>query len=117
MIKVGCVDFDAHQFKVEEELILVIDEVFEIAKQNRQRGFALFHKGCGNSARQILIREMAKSFFDMGAIVAQSALSFDNGAGVIDGQFAQLDEVREPVRMNGIESSANAREAFQQVAE
>jgi hypothetical protein len=44
VIKVGGPDFDAEQLQIEKELILMVDEMFEVVKQQRDQRLSFERK-------------------------------------------------------------------------
>src|SRR5689334_11295968 len=72
--------------------MLVVDQVFEVAEQQRQKWLAAGNEDCGNHAREVLIGDAGESCPDMGAVIGEAANGLAGRAFVIDSERAQLLE-------------------------
>lgn len=97
--------------------MFVIDEVLEIAQQQRQQGFAGGNKYGRQFATEIFVGNKAQTFRNMFFIQSNPVAGFHDAAAVIDRQVAQRPEMPQAFGMRFIENSAESSQTFQHMAE
>jgi hypothetical protein len=97
--------------------MFVIDQMLQIAEQHGQDGLARLHEDGGHSSAESGILDYGEAFFDADAIDRNAANCVGSGAGLVDGEIAQLGEVRQPLGFHGRENGAESGQTIQQMAE
>ena len=84
----------------------MVDQVFQVAEQERQHRLPLRHKNGGDATREIGVVQERKAFLNVGAVALDRC-----------GLFAQLGAVCQPFRLSGGEDRAESRDAIEQMAD
>src|SRR5258708_3815472 len=72
-VKINAANRHPHQFQIHEQLVLMIDQVLQIAEQKRQEQLAVFHENRGYLNMQVRIPNRGKPLVNTRAVSCDPA--------------------------------------------
>jgi hypothetical protein len=116
-VKIAGGNAEAELLKRGEKLVLVIDEMLQVAEEEREEQLALWDEGGGERAGEIGVGEEGEAFVDARAIEGDASGGFGGRAGVVDRKIAERGEVGQARGLGGGEDGAESGVALEEVSE
>jgi hypothetical protein len=116
-VKVPAVNAHTHKLQIHEQLVLVVDEVFQIAQQQSQDWLARLHKDGGHLPAEIRILQQRKTFVEVCPVNRNPAAGLAWGAMLVHRQFSEVGERRESPGLDSVQNGAEPGQTVEQMTE
>src|SRR5437879_9334599 len=106
VIQVPAFHSNAHELQIKEQLVLVVDQVLQIAQQQGQERLAMLHKDGRDGPVEISVTKQRKSLVDVLAINRDPSGGLLRRATMVHRQRSKLAEVGEPIGLGSAQNGA-----------
>src|ERR1700733_2244868 len=116
-VKIGRGHFYTHLSKIHEQLVLVVDQMLQIAQKQGGDGLAALYEDCPHGFVQTGILEQGESFLDTSLVDRNPRDRISRGTRVVHGQTPKLREVCKAQRFHGRQNGTESCQTIEQMAE